>query len=1026
MRCQILGPLRLRRDGVEVDPGARQQAYLLALLLAREGQPVSTTELIDLIWGDDVPATALNIIHKYIGALRRLLEPELPPRSTGSYLLRRGGSYLFVAGLGMLDLADFRELVEAAKVYEAEQRHPEALDRYLEALELWQGPAGLEWDDRSAATPTFRALDGEFFDACVAAADLAVSLGQPKRTLQHLHRAAAMAPLHEGVQASLITTLAAAGRQAEALASYRTVRTRLATNLGIDPGPALQTTHRQVLRLPAAGGLVGRTDELALLRYTVDAAFAGGAGLAIVQGEPGVGKSRLLDEITTEAGGRGARVLWGRCLQGDGTPSMWPWIQAIGTLLDDLAPAAREIWLGRELGVLLEPGGAGLPLRVLPDSGVQFRLFEQVVGLLAAASAQQPMVLAIDDLQWADTASLHLFSHLARRLPGRTVIIGALRDRAPAPGPELSRMLAAASRVPGHQRIRLGNLSLAEVTELIQRETGEQPAPVDTRNIHARTAGNPFFVRELSRLLADRAHTETPATVQDIVRDRMAALDDNGRELLQIAALIGRDVDLSLLARAAGLDIPACLDLLDTLDALALLEPNPQSPFSFRFVHDLVQESIAGAIPPSRIPRLHLRIADAMERVDPERLAHHLWAAGPLAEPSRVAPALVRAGRHAAAKSALTAAERHLRSAARVARNAGLAELELSALSLLTAVIGMRTMYGFSSPDLLRRAEELARGLGRELEATEFLYSRRAGHSQAVQLDQSGPLARRVLEEGEASADPIMRAYGLHSWGIHQWDVGNIGEAYRYLSQLNQIMLADLPKREENRLRHDLQQLSPVMFAMMTALHGDVDAARDLLDAVEVAAGDDPYAITVWAAFASTTAALAGDPSWAMRAAQRGITYDPQFAFVYLGTYTRLARCWAEALTGTDPAGAGVEAERIITTYLVDPPLSGVSNWYALLGEMWLAAGRPELAAAALGRAEKFLNVTGQRYAEGLLLLLRARLRLAVGEPAAAVRAASEQARTLSLERGAHLFVQRVDAFLAGLADQTPNPTTPR
>ncbi|MFC0552520.1 winged helix-turn-helix domain-containing protein [Planotetraspora thailandica] len=108
LRLQILGPLRLWRGGVELEAGPRQQAYLLALLLAGQGRPISTGELVDLIWDEDAPVSAVNVLHKYVGTLRRLLEPALSIRESGSYLRRRGNGYLFVADAGLLDLADFR------------------------------------------------------------------------------------------------------------------------------------------------------------------------------------------------------------------------------------------------------------------------------------------------------------------------------------------------------------------------------------------------------------------------------------------------------------------------------------------------------------------------------------------------------------------------------------------------------------------------------------------------------------------------------------------------------------------------------------------------------------------------------------------------------------------------------------------------------------------------------------------------------------------------------------------------------
>jgi len=1043
VRLQILGPLRLWRDGVELDAGPRQQAYLLALLLAREGRPTSAAELVDLIWGEGAPASALNALHKYIGSLRRLLEPTLPARGTGSHLLRRGNGYLFTAGPGALDLASFREFVAAAEAELSAGRRERALDRYADALALWTGPAGDGLAHGPAAMSIFAGLNDEFFDTCTAAAELAVSLGRPDRVSAPLHLAATIAPLHEPVQAGLITILGAAGRQVEALSVFRTVRARLAQDLGLDPGQALEDAHRQVLSQamtladarrdkPFDSGLVGRADELAVLREAVDTAFLGRVGLAIVEGEPGVGKTRLLEEIAADAERRHALVVWGSCLDGDGTPSMWPWVQAVGAVLDALPSELQQQWRKSDLGRLVEPRDDILAGSVLPDSGGQFRLFERVVAVVGDVAARRPLVLVIDDLHWADVASLQLFTHLAARLPNGTVVIGALRDRAPAPTTELARALAAASRVPGHRRIVLGPLDLPEVAELVRRETGHDPGSGAARSIRARTAGNPFFVRELARFLADggelseaaAAQPGVPSTVRDVVRDRLADLDEGVKDLLQIAALIGRDVGLGLLARVAGLEVQACLDGLEPLEGLGLLAPIPRDPFSLRFTHDLVRESVAEITPPGRTTQLHVRIADALERSDAddesvaERLAHHLWSAGPLVNPARTAGALVRAGRCAATKSALEAAERHLRSAVQVARNASLAELELSALSQLTAVVGMRSMYGTAGLDLLERAEHLVRGLGRDLEAAGFLFSRWTAHGQAIELDRSGPLARRLLDQGYASSDPMMRTYGLQAWGLQQWHLGNIGEAFRYVSQSEQNLLTGLARLEQDPVRGDLQLLMTGMLAEITALHGDVDAARDLLDTLEAVAGDNPYRITIWATMVARIASVVGDPGWALPAADRGIAVDPGFSFVFLGTYQRLARCWALAVTGAEPNPTATvipEAQRLIAANLLDPPRSCVATWYMLLGEMHLSAGSTDDAAIALDRAEFYLNAYGQRYPEALLLLLRARVLHARGEPVTVVRAATEKARALSIEREAHLFVHRAEQFLAEL-----------
>jgi DNA-binding SARP family transcriptional activator len=282
LRLQILGPMQLWRDGTELHPGPRQQAQLLAMLLAHPGRPISTTDLIDLIWdGDVVPASALNVIHKYVGALRRLLQPGLPVRGTSSYLLRRENSYVFRPGPGELDAVTFRDLVRSAEAARAGPRgNQAALDYYAEALALWHGPAGEGLAPGSGAASVFAGLEGEFSDACAAATELALALGRPERVLRPLQLAARMAPLHEPVQAALIAALSAAGQHAEAVMVFHTIRRRLSEELGIDPGPAVQAAYLEVLtRTTDLRTAVQRGDHAAALRLAaaeVDRAQAAG------------------------------------------------------------------------------------------------------------------------------------------------------------------------------------------------------------------------------------------------------------------------------------------------------------------------------------------------------------------------------------------------------------------------------------------------------------------------------------------------------------------------------------------------------------------------------------------------------------------------------------------------------------------------------------------------------------------------------------------------------------------------------
>ncbi|GIH19571.1 BTAD domain-containing putative transcriptional regulator [Rugosimonospora africana] len=1043
---QILGPLRIWRSGVELDPGPRQQARLLAVLLAHAGQPTSTAGLIDLIWGEDPPASAVNVLHKYIGALRRLFDPSLATRRAESYLRRRGDGYMFVPDPGRLDLVTFREHVEAAKTAVAGRRHEAGLDRYLEALRLWRGPAGAGEPRESSAMPIFVALENEFFDACLAAAGLAVMSGRLQQVLPALQIAAKMAPLHELIQASLIDALYAAGHRAEALAVFSTVRARLNEDLGITPGAALQAAHRRVLTAPVSpetgrpphdddrgmlagrAGFVGRAEEIALLLRAVQSA---GAEIVIVEGEPGVGKTSLLEEVGAEAERRGVLVVWGVCLEGGGTPSMWPWLNAVGALLQTMPAPERNERLAGPLGHLVTPSDDLLGPPRLLDGGAQFRMFEEVVSVVGQVAAQRPALIVVDDLQWADVTSLKLFSHLGTRLPAATTLMGVLRDRAPAPSSELSQTLSKISRAQGHRRVRLKQLTLDEVTELVRRETGQEPDPEAVDDIYARTEGNAFFVRELCRLLADRGalsekvatRAGVPSAVRDIVRIRTADLGDDIHDLLQVAAVAGRTVALAVLAHATGSDVQTCLDRLDPLEGLGVLGPLPGDPFSFRFAHDLIREAISEMVPRRRAASLHLRIADALEQTNfsddfvAERTAFHLWAAGPVADPVRTAGALLRAGRHAAAKSAFEAAQRHLQSAVQVARTAGLAELELSALSLLGAVFLRQAGFTGSYFELLERAEHLARGLGMAAEAADFLFIRMVASWSSLRADRF-ELSRLLFDIGMTSADPVVRGYGELASGQYQWDRGNIDTGLEHFTEGNNMMSKVLVRKEENLLRYDMQRYFGLpLQATLAALHGDIDAAQAMLDAQEAAAGDDIYAVAVWAHYTTMTAAMIGDPTFAKRAAQRWTSANLG-SFSNVSPYVRTALCWIRALSGGDASEAAVEADQILTTTMVDPPLHGLPFYQGLLAEMWLVAGRTAEAGVALDRAQQSLDAYGQRYAESLLLLLRARLMQAHGEPVAVVKAAAEKSRSLSAEGGNRLFVRRADEFLASLKDE--------
>ncbi len=246
LRIQILGPLRLWRDGTEVNAGSRMQRCALVLLLARAGSPVSVSEMIDLLWGDAPPRSAVNTVHKYVGTLRRLFEPDLGTRRSGRWLLRHGSGYRFDASPNVLDLSVFRSTAAAARRSAADGDEDAALRGSIDALRLWRGPAGDGLAETPGAQTVFAGLDREYLRLAVETGTLARKLGRPHAVLDQLWPAAAVGPLHEPVHAELVANLAMAGQHSEALSAYRAIHARLTDDLGIDPSPPLRSAYQLI------------------------------------------------------------------------------------------------------------------------------------------------------------------------------------------------------------------------------------------------------------------------------------------------------------------------------------------------------------------------------------------------------------------------------------------------------------------------------------------------------------------------------------------------------------------------------------------------------------------------------------------------------------------------------------------------------------------------------------------------------------------------------------------------------------
>ena len=318
--------------------------------------------------------------------------------------------------------------------------------------------------------------------------------------------------------------------------------------------------------------LVGRDAELAQLRAALDEARGGGSRLVLVSGEPGIGKTALVEALAAEAAEAGMPTVWGRCWEGGGAAPFWPWTQVVrGVLLDrpELAGQLGEA-AGDLAGLVPELSAGSLAGRSAGGPDARLRLFDAVASALRAAAGRTGLVVAIDDLHAADEGSLELLRSVVRHLTTvPLLIVGTFRDADLRALANRQRLLDVTAR---HAlSIRLRGLDEAEVVEVLEQTGGRRDRGV-AHLVHEATDGNPFLVQEAMRLVTGNragagAALVLPTEARDLVRRRLAAIDPATMHLLAVAALLGREFDVTTLGRLAGTTPDQALDALAEAEA---------------------------------------------------------------------------------------------------------------------------------------------------------------------------------------------------------------------------------------------------------------------------------------------------------------------------------------------------------------------------------------------------------------------------------------------------------------------------
>jgi DNA-binding SARP family transcriptional activator len=1072
---RLLGSLEVIIDGASVDVGGTQPRTVLAMLLVAGGRMVPAESIIEALWGHNPPDSAAGTLQSYLSRLRRVLVPGGTRGEAAKVLAWDPPGYKLVVGAQALDAHRFEALADQGRGLLL-AGDPEGARAVLDdALGLWRGPALVEFAHLDFAWGFAAKLEERRLVATEDRIDADLRLGRHAARVGELGELVAAHRLREQLRHHLALALYRSGRQAEALRVLDDARQTLRDQLGIDPGRPLVDLETAILNhdpalelagdvstampwradlpgngstpaaplvepvaatpgaaLSGAPGLVGRDVELRQVMLALDEARTA-TRVVLVEGEPGIGKTRLVEEAATAAGARGAAVLWGRAFEGGAAPAFWPWLPPLRSLVGRLDRDTELAPQLASLAVATSSGDATGADAALVTDRTRFELFDAVTGLIAQSSDDQQLMLVLDDLQWADPASLQLLTFVAGQLVDRPVLlVCTVRQLEVGRNDGVVEALAALSRAPGTRRIFLRGLSDTATAELVEVASGR---PVDAHmaaEIRERSEGNPFFATELARLVvAERGEAgavgavspggDVPSGVRDVVRRRIALLPEATIAMLQVAAVIGRDVELDLLTAASGDTLDMVLDALEPAVVHRLLAPVPERPATFRFSHALVREVVADDVSALRRARIHLSVADALESTAgdlddaAEILAEHLWAAAAIGVGQRAAEALERGATVAVRRYAFEAAEGMLERAVQLRRTAGTKppdmEAEVVAASRLLSI--QRSVHGYASiadSPHLRRAKELAQRAGRADIHARLLWAEWAAHDTRCDFDRSDAIAQQLHELGAQGDEPLARITGLASLGISRWHRGQVGEASALLDDACRAAAdAAVPTAT---LGLDLEvMLLPYPFACyLHVLTGDLDepAGEAEFEAL-AAAAPDRYAVSLVQMFASAGAITTGRPEWAERAARRGIDADPEGTFSFWGR--GLHGYLAAALIQQDRVDEGLSMIDVaIDRFIEAGGRTGVVVYKAARAAGLAAAGRIDAAVDAVAAAYRELEAYGERFAEPLVLEADACMRQARGDDPAEVAGVLAAAIALAAEQGSHGIARRLTA----------------
>jgi DNA-binding SARP family transcriptional activator len=683
LEISLLGPPRVRRAGKPVAFETRKATALLAHLALAE-RPRSRESLCALLWPSQDPEHARGALRRTLSALRKSVGEEWIDTAGDSVALRSGD------GLDLdLDVQRFRALArEEASLEDLAAAVELSRGELLEGFALRDSPEFDAWQvyEADELRRELGSVLGRLVELVSAREDYSRAIAYARRRLE-LDR------LHEPAHRELIRLYALNGDRAAALAQYRDCVRTLSQELGVAPveetaalfeqvsegtlvvprvearkSTSVPTSRTVLTELP----LVGRNRELAQL-VEAHAASAPDGRLAVIEGEAGIGKTRLATELLARVAAGGGVVLAARCHEDEAGLPYGPVVALLGEALRSAPEAiARDVPPQRlaDASLLLpELASAGddLPPPVaLTGPGAQARLLEGVAAVIGAACQGSPGIVFVDDVHAADEATLDVLAYLGRRLAGRTLLLAiGWRSEGVPPGHRLRRLATELSRAGEATVVALARLDQAEVAELVRAVRPDEAAGLEQR-VYIESEGLPLFVAEYLAALAagdDPAAAPVPREMRGLLEARLAGLGAMARQFVETAAVIGRSFGLETVRAASGRSDEEAVDGLDELVARGLVrELRSAGEPGYDFTHAKLRALVYEEIGLARRRLLHRRVAEALARSSPgpegaAPVAQHLRLAG---DQAAAAARYREAGEHAASLLAHADALEHL------------------------------------------------------------------------------------------------------------------------------------------------------------------------------------------------------------------------------------------------------------------------------------------------------------------------------------------------------------------------------